>query len=150
VRAVANVMGLRRGDTGDVETGSTHVDAMINAGYLEVLEYLPDPEPRVPRAPAKQFAQPNSFGNAEVVNLPDLVPAKDGKSGWVEPPPDPKEVDNGKPRKARPRPSRSRSAAGRRSTGNDSDVADVQPGVGDGPGGHRPDAGGAPDGETGN
>lgn len=134
VRAVANVMGLRRGDTGDVETGSTHVDAMINAGYLEVLEYLEDPAPIVPVA-AKQFAQPNSFGNAEVVELPDAVEVK----------------TNGKNNKgsSRPRPSRSRSDAGRGSTGDAGDGADARQGVGDSASGHGEAPGGAPDAEAG-
>lgn len=53
VRAVANVMGLRRGDEGDVETGSPQIDQMIERGYLQVLEYLPDPEPVIePRTQA--------------------------------------------------------------------------------------------------
>lgn len=152
VRAVANVMGLRRGDIGDVETGSVHVDAMINAGYLEVLEYMEDPEPRVAvvisgpvaeflnstapaveidRGAAKQFAQPNSFGDAEVVDLPDEV-----------------EVSDGKPRKARSRPSRARSAAKRGPAGDAGDGQDAREGVSDGSSGHGPDAGGAPDGEA--
>lgn len=49
VKAVANVMGLRRGDEGEVVTGEPFVDAMVNAGYLQVLETYPDPEPRRPR-----------------------------------------------------------------------------------------------------
>lgn len=49
VKAVANIMGLRRGDEGEVVTGEPFVDAMVNAGYLQVLETYPDPEPRRPK-----------------------------------------------------------------------------------------------------
>lgn len=127
-------MGLRRGDTGDVETGSVHVDTMINRGYLEILEYLPDPEPRVPVVErAKQFAQPNSFGDAQVVELPDEVEVK----------------SDGKPRKARSRPSRARSAAGRRPAGDAGDGSDAREGVSDSTSGHGEPAGSAPDGEAG-
>lgn len=133
VRAVANVMGLRRGDTGDVETGSTHVDAMIDRGYLQILEYLPDiPEPRVPRAAAVQFAAPRSFGDAEVINLPEEVLTD------AEP----------KPSTNRSRPSRARSTTRRRPTGDTGDAADAREGVSDGASGHGESAGAAPDGEA--
>jgi hypothetical protein len=136
VRAVANVMGLRRGDEGDVETGGVHVDAMINAGYLEVIEYLPDPIPVAP------FAYPN---------LPDLPAAKDGPSGWVEPAPDPEEVDNGKRNssKSKPAASRRRSSAPRRPARNTGDGQDVQSSVSDSASGHGEPASPAPDEQAG-
>lgn len=142
VRAVANVMGLRRGDEGDVETGTAHVDAMINAGYLQVLEYLPDP------APAAQFAQPNSFGEAKVID-PDF-----DKKNWAAPVggvEEEKEVKpNGKAKssKSRPRPSRARSAAARRSAGDAGDGSDAQPRVGDSAGGHGEPQGSSSDEQT--
>jgi hypothetical protein len=150
VRAVANVMGLRRGDEGDVETGSAHIDAMINAGYLQVIEYLPDP---IPIVTAVQFAHPNSFGDAVVVET---------KLGKFETPP-PTKVEPGstleseevKPRgkanssKSRPRPSRSRSAAARRPAGDAGDGSDAQPSVGDRASGHGEPTGPASDEQAG-
>ena len=128
VRAVANVMGLRRGDEGDVETGSAHIDAMINAGYLQVIEYLPDP---IPVVPAARFAQPRSFGEAVEVPLLDEIPL-----------PVVEEIKEVKPSgktnssKNRSRPSRSRSSAARRPAGDAGDGPDAQPSVGDGTSGH--------------
>lgn len=55
VKAVANVMGLRRGDEGEVVAGDTFVDAMVNAGYLKVLETYPDPEPPRRRGRRRKF-----------------------------------------------------------------------------------------------
>lgn len=146
VRAVANVMGLRRGDVGDVETGSPHVDAMINRGYLEVLEYLPDPEPVVPRA--KQFAPPKSFGAAKVVD-PDF-----DKKNWVAPVggveevPEVKSSGKANSSKGRSRVSRPRSTAASRAAGNAGDDSDAGSGVSDGAGGHGEPAGTASDGSS--
>lgn len=144
VRAVANVMGLRRGDEGDVETGSPHIDAMINAGYLQVIEYLPDPLPTVPPMDdlpklAAQYASATKFQDATVVETK--------LGGWVDPPPTVAEVgatieEEVKPRgkpissQRKPRPSRSRSAAARRPAGDAGDGQDAQPSVGDSTSGH--------------
>lgn len=140
VRAVANVMGLRRGDEGDVETGGTHVDAMINAGYLEVIEYLPDPIPLAEPAPveAVQFAHPNSFLRATVVGLPEEVTP-------------PKEASDGKRNssKGKPAASRRRSSAPRRPARNAGDDPDVRPSVGDSTSGHGEPTGSAPDEQAG-
>lgn len=156
VRAVANVMGLRRGDEGDVETGTAHIDAMINAGYLQVIDYLPDP---IPTVPAARFAQPNSFGEAAVVELPDRLPlagAEIFEKMVADTAPAVEVIEEEvKPRgktnssKARSRPSRSRSAATRRPTGDAGDGSDAQPGLGDGPGGHGEPASPAPDEQAG-
>src|SRR5688500_9900746 len=140
-------MGLRRGDEGDVETGGTHVDAMINAGYLEVIEYLPDPIPVAP------FAHPNSFSQAVVVELPPeiakvLAPREgEGQVSIIE-----EEGTSGGKRnssKGKPAASRRRSSAPRRPARNAGDDPDVRPSVSDGTSGHREPAGPAPDEQAG-
>lgn len=63
VRAVANVMGIRRGDEGDVELGHPLVDAMVNRGYLEVLGF-PSPPPAPKTAPRKAAKKSGSNGKS--------------------------------------------------------------------------------------
>lgn len=120
VRAVANVMGLRRGDEGDVETGSPQVDAMLERGYLQVLGYLPDPEPVV---------------EAREVELPEEVPAA------------PKEKSSGGKGKnsSRSRTSRPRSQAKRNKASDAGDSADTRSDERPDSGGHGESEGSEPD-----
>lgn len=121
VRAVANVMGLRRGDEGDVETGSPQVDAMLERGYLQVLEYLPDPPEPVVRAAAPQPPE--------------------------EAPVDPKEKSSGGKGKgsSRSRTSRPRSQAKRNKASDTGDSADTRSDKRPNSGGHGESESSEPD-----
>lgn len=135
VRAVANVMGLRRGDEGDVETGSLQVDQMIERGYLEILEYLPDLPP--PAESGGWVIPPPTVEEVERELEPRtraVAPAQPP----AEVPPTPKEKGNASKgtSSSKARTSRSRSKATRDSAGDTGDGADARSSKRTGSSGH--------------